>query len=97
MSDEYDDYGDDYTPSVDQVRETFADAIWDQYGDIPWSHWAEGYDRMIKSVEAAAEQRGAEKERERIARNIQAAADAAWTGTPRNAYLDAVRIAREDA
>lgn len=33
--------------------------------------------------------------RERIARNIQAAADAAWTGTPRNAYLDAVRIARE--
>ena len=53
------------------------------------------FDRWLAAHDATVRADHEKAVRERIAQAIQVAADAAWTGTPRNAYLDAVRIARE--
>ena len=70
---------DDYTPSTDEVRDAWGGFL--NYGgltDAPrFLATEEGYaafDRWLESVEAAAEQRGAEKERAQIVARLGAAA-----------------------
>ena len=87
----------DYTPSIALARECFVDGAAGEF-------IGEDFDQMLEFVRAEAEQRGAKKERERVARNIEewarrvAPAPPAtrggdyWTG-----LIRAARIAREGA
>ena len=62
---------DDYTPSTDDVRDR-----WSLGHTKNGAHFTpEAFDRWIASVVTAAEKRGADKERERIERRINAALD----------------------
>lgn len=78
---------DDYTPSTDEVREWYGElgVVTKRNGDLDRTDvpatLAE-FGRWLASVEAAAEQRGAEKERERIAREAEKAwQDGSWALT----------------
>ena len=60
---------DDYTPSTDEVRARY----WIVDGGVSFPDEKEDFDRWLASVVTAAEKRGADKERERIARDIEEA------------------------
>ena len=73
---------DDYTPSTDEVRARY----WIVDGGVSFPDEKEDFDRWLASVVTAAEKRGADKERERIARDIEEA----------RGKLDAVRAWLDD-
>lgn len=90
---------DDYTPSTENVRLHYVKPV--AVNEETAAVRAAEFGRWLASVEAAAEQRGAEKERERIARNIEEANAAAIEDTyDRGADYGmklAARITREGA
>lgn len=90
----------DYTPSTDEVRNRY----WIVDGGISSPEEKEDFNRWLASVEDAVEQRGAEKERERIARALERKmrnedGSQLATGRPHHGacYQTAARIAREGA